>query len=60
MLVYQDAFKSSRNHDHAQALVDFLKWVLSEGQKAASDLSYVPLPVKFLPRVQSAAESIKY
>ena len=59
-LVYQDAYKSSRHHDRAQALVDFLKWVLSDGQKTAAALSYVPLPSKFIPRIQAAVESIKY
>ena len=60
MLVYQDAYKACRNHDRAGALVDFLKWVLTKGQKTAEELSYLPLPEKYLSRVRAAVESMKY
>ena len=60
VLVYQDAYKACRNHEQAQSLADFLKWVLTDGQKTAADSSVLPLPDRFLPRVRTAAESIKY
>lgn len=60
MLVYQDYGKVYHDHDRGQALVDFLNWVLSDGQTMESDLSFVPLPGSFLSQVKQAVDSIKY
>ncbi|MEM2989161.1 MAG: phosphate ABC transporter substrate-binding protein PstS [Candidatus Bathyarchaeia archaeon] len=46
LLVYKDL--SYMGRDKAQALVDFLRWAVTEGQKYCKDLYYVPLP----PEVQ--------
>ncbi len=46
LLVYKDL--SYMDKDKAQALVGFLRWAVTEGQKYCKDLYYVPLP----PEVQ--------
>jgi phosphate transport system substrate-binding protein len=40
LLLYQDA----PDKKQAKAMVDFLKWALTDGQKYAPDLGYAPLP----------------
>jgi len=40
MLFYQNPTDKQR----AKAMVDFMKWALTDGQKAAPALSYAPLP----------------
>ena len=60
LLVQQDYFSLTHNHPRGQALVDFLNWICTDGQKAAADLSYAPLPEAFLPQVQEKVRSIKY
>lgn len=42
LLVYKDL--SYMPEEKAKALVDFLKWAVTEGQKYAEPLHYVPLP----------------
>jgi phosphate transport system substrate-binding protein len=36
--------KNMKNKSKAKAIVDFLKWAVSDGQKYAKDLYYAPLP----------------
>ncbi len=59
LLVYQDLARATHDAKRNQALVDFLKWALADGQKDAAALSYIPLPERFLPRVEQAVESIQ-
>ncbi len=40
LLLYQNP----GNRAHAKAMVDFLKWALTDGQKYAAQLGYAPLP----------------
>jgi phosphate transport system substrate-binding protein len=61
ILTYQDYGKIYHNHAKGQALMDFLNWALSaEGQKAALDNAYVPLPEAFLPQVKEKIQSISF
>lgn len=60
MLVRADYFNVTHDHKRAKALVDFLNWVLTDGQKLEGDLSYAPLPEGFLPQVKEKVGTIKY
>lgn len=59
LLVYQDLARATHDTKRNLALTDFLKWVLADGQKDAAALDYVPLPERFLPRVEQAVESLQ-
>jgi phosphate transport system substrate-binding protein len=43
----------------AKAMVDFMKWALSDGQKLATDLGYAPLPPNVIQLELAALEKIK-
>lgn len=60
LLVHQNYFNNYHDHKRGQALVDFLSWILTDGQKMETDLSYAPLPEGFLPQVKEKVETIKY
>lgn len=51
LLVYKDGSKP--------ALKQFLKWALNDGQKAAPELLYAPLPANVKKRALAAVESMK-
>lgn len=59
-LVHQNYFNVYHDHKRGQALVDFLNWVLTDGQKMEGDLSYAPLPENFLSQVREKIKTIKY
>ena len=45
MLLFKDLSNNPNiNEAKAKALVDFIKWAVRDGQKLATQLSYVPLP----------------
>ncbi|HJT23846.1 MAG TPA: phosphate ABC transporter substrate-binding protein PstS [bacterium] len=60
LLVHQNYFDVYHDHKRGQALVDFLNWVLADGQKMEGDLSYAPLPEGFLSQVKEKVQTIKY
>lgn len=60
LLVHGNYFDITHDHKRAKALVDFLNWVLTDGQKLEGDLSYVPLPDGFLSQVKDKVGTIKY
>jgi phosphate transport system substrate-binding protein len=43
-----------------KVMVNFLKWMLKEGQAVAPSLSYAPLPEEVVSKVMSAIEKIQY
>ena len=43
-----------------KAIVEFLKWMLHDGQSMARDLSYAPLPKEVVLKEESAISRIKY
>jgi phosphate transport system permease protein/phosphate transport system substrate-binding protein len=46
LLIYKEMSTNSQTNsiEKAKALVDFIKWAITDGQQFADDLSYVPLP----------------
>jgi phosphate transport system substrate-binding protein len=60
ILVYQDFFRAYHNHERGKALVDFLDWIFTDGQKREMSLAYTPLPAGFLRQMKEKVGSIKY
>lgn len=60
LLVQQDYFGVTHNHPRGQALMDFLSWIFTDGQKAVSDLSYAPLAEGSLAQAQEKLKTLKY
>ena len=40
-------------------LVDFLNWMLTDGQKETADLSYAPLPQEVVSRVKGTVQQLQ-
>jgi phosphate transport system substrate-binding protein len=55
---YLLVYKEQRDAAKGKALVDFLKWGVTEGQRYAPDLHYAPLPQNIVKANQSKIESI--
>jgi phosphate transport system substrate-binding protein len=55
LLIYQNP----PNKEKGKELVEFLKWMLSDGQKYAEDLGYVPLPANVVEMEKAAISKIK-
>lgn len=56
VLVYQQQKKA----EHGKKLVEFLKWVVTDGQKISSKLDYAPLPENVQKRELKLIDTIKY
>lgn len=56
LLVYQQQKDAAKG----KALVGFLKWALTEGEKQAKALDYAPLPDEVQKRVLTTIDTIKY
>ncbi len=54
LLIPQKAADSKKG----KILVDFLNWMLVDGQKEASSLSYAPLPQELVTRVKSTVQQL--
>ena len=55
MLFYQDP----KDKAQARAMVDFMKWALTDGQKIASDMDYAPLPPNVIEMEMKTLATIK-
>jgi phosphate transport system substrate-binding protein len=55
LLIRQDMSAS----DKGKALVGFLKWALTEGQKTAAALDYAPLPTALEKKLKNTVQTIK-
>src|SRR5262249_43521046 len=55
ILMYQDP----KDKAQAKAMVDFMKWAMTDGQKYCAALSYAPLPANVAKLVTTALEKIK-
>jgi phosphate transport system substrate-binding protein len=55
ILLYEDA----KDKAQAKAMVDFMKWALSDGQKYCADLGYAPLPASVVQLETAALGKIK-
>jgi phosphate transport system substrate-binding protein len=52
-------YENPKDKPKARTMVDFMKWALSDGQKAASDLGYAPLPSEVVALEMEALQKIK-
>jgi phosphate transport system substrate-binding protein len=52
-------YESPKDKDKAKAMVDFVKWALTDGQKFASELGYAPLPASVVKLEMEAVKKIK-
>jgi phosphate transport system substrate-binding protein len=52
-------YEKAKDKDKSKAMVDFLKWALSDGQKYAADLGYAPLPDAVVKLEIPALEKVK-
>jgi phosphate transport system substrate-binding protein len=55
LLLYQEPGDAAQ----ARAMVDFVKWAVTDGQKFATDLGYAPLPPSVATREVDALQKIK-
>jgi phosphate transport system substrate-binding protein len=53
------AYKNYGNPTKAKALKDAMKWGLTQGQKNAAQLGYIPLPQNVVAKVRLAIDTIK-
>jgi phosphate transport system substrate-binding protein len=52
-------YESPKNKAQAKAMVDFVKWALTDGQKYCADLGYAPLPESVVKLEMAALAKIK-
>jgi phosphate transport system substrate-binding protein len=52
-------YESAKDKAKSQAMVDFVKWALADGQKFASELGYAPLPASVVKMELGALARIK-
>jgi len=52
-------YKSPANAAKGKALLDFMSWMLEDGQKYCEDLGYVPLPANVVDMEKKALSKIK-
>ena len=43
-----------------KAIVDFIKWAVTDGQKFAAELDYAPLPANVVGMIQQKLDKVKY
>ena len=43
-----------------QAVVEFLKWAVTDGQKYAKDLEYAPLPAELAGKIQARLGQVTF
>ncbi len=61
LLLPKDLGKSpNMNEAKAKALVDFISWAITDGQKFASKLGYVPLPDQVVKADQESIKSLTF
>jgi phosphate transport system substrate-binding protein len=55
LLLYEDP----KDKAQSKAMVDFMKWALTDGQQFASQLGYAPLPADVVTKELAALETVK-
>jgi phosphate transport system substrate-binding protein len=55
ILLYQEA----KDKVQGKAMVDFMKWALTDGQKFAGDMGYAPIPKNVIDMEMKALDAIK-
>jgi phosphate transport system substrate-binding protein len=53
-------YKQMDDHTKGEAIVNFIKWAISDGQKYAEDLDYAPLPANVVGMIQKKLDQVKY
>jgi len=53
-------YKSMDDHVKGAAIVNFIKWAITDGQKYAEGLDYAPLPPNVVALVQKKLDQVKY
>ncbi len=56
LLIYKDM----DDHVKGEAIVNFIKWAITDGQKYVTDLDYAPLPANVVEMIQKKLEQVKY
>ena len=52
-------YENPKDKAQAKAMVDFMKWALSDGQKYCGDLGYAPLPESVVKLELAALARVK-
>ena len=52
-------YENPKDKMQSKAMVDFMKWALTDGQKFAADLGYAPLPAEIVKLEMDALATIK-
>ena len=52
-------YENPKDKGQAKAMVDFMKWALTDGQKYCGDLGYAPLPESVVKLEMAALAKIK-
>jgi phosphate transport system substrate-binding protein len=52
-------YENPKDKAHAKAMVDFMKWALTDGQQFASQLGYAPLPEAVVKQELATLEQVK-
>ena len=52
-------YENPKNKAQAKAMVDFVKWALTEGQKYCAELGYAPLPASVVKLEMAALAKVK-
>jgi phosphate transport system substrate-binding protein len=52
-------YESPKDKERSRAMVDFLKWALSDGQKYAGELGYAPLPASVVALEMEALKKVR-
>jgi phosphate transport system substrate-binding protein len=61
LLLYKDLSTNPRlDQTKAKALVDFISWAITDGQKLAANLGYVPLPAAVVKHDQDTLKSLTF
>jgi phosphate transport system permease protein/phosphate transport system substrate-binding protein len=60
LLLYQDLSTNIDSMEKASALVDFIRWAITDGQQFADELSYVPLPESVVQHNMQTLESLTF
>jgi len=52
-------YENPKDKGQGKAMVEFMKWALTDGQKFAADLGYAPLPAEVVKLEMAALDTIK-
>lgn len=53
-------YKNMDDRVKGKAIVDFVNWAVTEGQKYTAELDYAPLPANLVQKIQEKLKQVKY